>query len=198
MALLQNITYSPGEPMQAAFDKINAAINAINDVLGGGTAGQTLLKDSTGDFDTLWGTISGILPPQGGFAKRFLRTDSTNASWEFVDEITDGVNIIKHSIIPIGAWNMQADVYKYVNHGIADWTKILSVQGILVNDANNKRYPWTQRGESGLESSGTDFINSSQIRLFRTNGAVGDTNFSSSAFSSTANSRGFLIVTYLG
>lgn len=51
MALLPNITYSPGEPMEAAFDKMNAAIDAINEVLGGGTIGQQIRKASGTDFD---------------------------------------------------------------------------------------------------------------------------------------------------
>lgn len=54
MALLENITYSPGEPMQNAFDKINAAIDAINSALGGGSTGQILKKESDDDFDTMF------------------------------------------------------------------------------------------------------------------------------------------------
>lgn len=48
---LTNITYSPGESMQSAFDKINDAIDAINNALAGGVAGQALIKQSGTDFD---------------------------------------------------------------------------------------------------------------------------------------------------
>jgi hypothetical protein len=202
MALLETIVITGGgEPMLGAgnaFDKMNSVIETVNDSVGGGLTGQVLLKASDNDFDTVWDTITGTLPPQGGNAGKFLTTDATDASWVDVEQISDGTNLIKIKVLDIGTWNMNADDNKYVTHGIADWTKILSVQGVIVNDANDKRYPWTQRGESGLESSGIEFINSTQVRLYRTIAGSGGTNFDSSAFSSTGASRGYLVVTYLG
>ncbi|MES2829684.1 MAG: hypothetical protein V4687_16120 [Bacteroidota bacterium] len=202
MALLETLIITGGgEPILGAgnaFDKINTTIGAVNDTVGGGTTGQVLIKASDDDFDTVWDTITGTLPPQGGNAGKFLTTDATDASWVDVDQISDGTNLIKMKVLDIGTWNMNTDANKYVTHGIPDWTKILSVQAIIVNDANDKRYPWTQRGESGLESSGIEFINSTQVRLYRTNAGSGGTDFDSSAFSSTGSSRGYLIVTYLG
>lgn len=50
MALLDNITYSPGEPMQDCFDKINAAIDAINAALGG-TNNLKIATIPIGDWD---------------------------------------------------------------------------------------------------------------------------------------------------
>lgn len=50
--LLENINYSPGaDGMQATFDKINQAIDTINSVLGGGSAGSLIVKSSNADFD---------------------------------------------------------------------------------------------------------------------------------------------------
>lgn len=51
MALLPNITYSPGESMQSAFDKMNGAIDKINSVLAGGTSGQIISKINATDFN---------------------------------------------------------------------------------------------------------------------------------------------------
>lgn len=54
MPLLENITYSPGEPMQTAFDKTNDVIDVTNNVLGAGTTGQMLRKTSGVDFAVEW------------------------------------------------------------------------------------------------------------------------------------------------
>ena len=52
MALLQNIDYAPGQDtMQETFDKLNATIDTINSVLGGGADGDYISKASSADFD---------------------------------------------------------------------------------------------------------------------------------------------------
>lgn len=202
MALLDTIVITGGgEPMLGAgnaFDKMNKVIEATNDTIGGGSTGQVLIKNSDDDFDTKWDTITGTLPPQGGNAGKYLTTDSTDASWSDITQISDGTNLIKMKVLDIGSWNMNTDANKYVTHGIANWENILTVNGVIVNDANDKRYTWNGRGESGLETSGVEFINSTQIRLYRVDSSSPGTQFDSTAFQSTGASRGYLIVTYLG
>jgi hypothetical protein len=110
MALLENITYSPGEPIQDMYDKINAAIDKINSVLGGGTDDQIISKVNSTDFNTQ-------------FVNSFLPT---------------GVNL-KIAKVSIGDWSMFTP-NKDVAHGIADFTKILTVFIRVRNDSNTSYF----------------------------------------------------------
>lgn len=52
MALLDNILFSPGEPIQDMYDKINAAIDAINNALAGDSYKIKIVQIGDWDMDT--------------------------------------------------------------------------------------------------------------------------------------------------
>jgi len=60
--------------------------NALNSAVPtGGTAGQTLVKNSSTNYDFAWATSSGTsLPSQTGQSGNYLTTDGTSASWAAV------------------------------------------------------------------------------------------------------------------
>ena len=98
MALLPEISYAPNpaEPIADVYAKLNDAINAINTILGGGLAGQSIRKIDGADFNFQFFTPY-ALPPQGGQAGKFLATNGTSEAWSFgtkglvlFDSITPG------------------------------------------------------------------------------------------------------------
>ena len=59
---------------------LNNALNAA--VPAGGTTGQTLVKNSSTNYDFSWATSSGTsLPSQAGQSGNYLTTNGTTASW---------------------------------------------------------------------------------------------------------------------
>lgn len=178
-------------------DKYNN-LNSSYNGLAGGSTDQILAKNSNGDFDYKWISSGASIPDPAGHDGESLQSDGSGLVYGFPATITDGTYNIAYKVVPIGDWNMNSSPTKNVAHGIADWTKILFTQVIIVNDVNTKRYIFTQFGESGLSESGTQEINSTNVVLFRVNsGSGGSTDFDSTNFDSTAYNRGYVTIWYM-
>jgi hypothetical protein len=168
MALLENITYSPTEPIQDMYDKINAAINKINSVLGEGTAGQIPSKINSDDFNTAY--VNSILP-------------------------SSGTPNLKIKVLEIGDWNMDSTATLTVAHGLSDWTKIRSIEVSILNDASGRIYPIAGAADSttGALSGGYN-VGSPNVILYRTPSGI----FDGAGFDSTSFNRGWITIIYEG
>lgn len=154
MALLDNILYSPGEPIQDMYDKINAAIDQINAVLGGGTADQIIKKSDGVDFNTIM--TNSVLPDTG-------------------------VPNLKIKVLNIGDWNMDTTSNKIVAHGISDYKKIRMISVIIRDDSDSGYTCSPYLDPSDLLSHNFDVPGS--LNLFRANGSFYDSvNFDSTSY----------------
>ena len=170
MALLENITYSPGEPMTDFYDKLNAAIDAINAVAAGGTADQIASKINSTDFNT-----------------------------QFVNSFLPLTGTANHKVksIAIGDWNMDSTSSINVAHGLSatDYKKIKTISVMVRDDADSEYYRLDSiNASTGAYRGGVDRVNSTNIVLIRTD-SIG---FDSTSFDSTSYNRGYILVTYEG
>jgi len=105
-----------------------------------------------------------------------------------------GVTIPRQKVIVIGSWNMDADATNDVAHGLTA-SKIVGVRGVIVEDSAINYYPLC--GNEGGSATGLSAqiqnFDATNIRLDRLTGGLFDT----TAFDSTAGSRGWLIVDYI-
>jgi hypothetical protein len=170
MALLDNITYSPGEPIQNMYDKINAAIDKINDVLGGGTADQIVKKVDGTDFNTLM--VNSFLPASG----------------------TGNLKIAK---VPIGDWNMNTTTSITVAHGISDYKKIVAVFGRIRDDADSVYTSltgsFTTGGSPDIYGSITSWDETNINAARPTSSIYNDPNYNATSYN-----RGDLFIIYEG
>lgn len=104
---------------------------------------------------------------------------------------------LRTTILEIGDWNMDADTYSDVAHGLADFKKIRTVTIHILNDADDEIV--------NLMTSGIDIvtrqdplggiyeINSTNVRLGRIiNGDFDNTNFNATSFN-----RGWVTIEYV-
>jgi hypothetical protein len=96
-------------------------------------------------------------------------------------------------VIEIGDWNMDSAGTVTVNHGVADFKKIRSVDCIIRDDTDNFYYP-IDFFDTGTETvqGGKLGISSTQISLARKTGGV----FDSGSFDSTSFNRGWITISY--
>lgn len=168
MALLQNITYSPGESMTDFYNKINAVINQFNATLGGGTADQIIKKSDSADFNTAM--VNSILPASG----------TAN---------------LKIKVIEIGDWNMDTTGSVNITHGVANFKKIRSVYAVIRDDGDTLYTPLISdslpASSTGLRGQVAVF-QSSTLRLDRLVSGVYD----SASYDSTGYNRGWVTIIY--
>ena len=99
--------------------------------------------------------------------------------------------VLKKKIIEIGDWNMDTTVNVSISHGLADHTKIRSVQAMIRDDSDVGIAPLNRFVDfaNGLSDGGINVINATTINLVRRTGGLFDT----AAFDSTSFNRGFII-----
>lgn len=156
------------------YDKINATIDAINAVLGGGTVDQIIKKSDSVDFNTLM--TNSILPDSG-------------------------TSNLKIKVIEIGDWNMDSTSTKNVSHGLSDHKKIRSATAIIRPDDDGTYHylgqpvggTLTTPGEGGM-AAGIYRFTSTLVQMLRADGSV----FDDVAFDSTSFNRGFITIIYEG
>lgn len=190
MALLVNITYAPGEPIQDFYDKIIAAINTIN-LAGGGVNKGVLMKTSTGDF--AWTYVA--LNLDGGAQYKFPRKSAaTDYAYEFVNaiEVVDGVRVGRKKIT-IGTWNMDSSSTINVAHGLTSaQRKTASFEVYVYNDDDSAEYPLVRVSSGGDSAGGVHTVDDTNVELIR----VASGFFDSVDFNSTGSDRGYMIITY--
>ncbi len=168
MALLDNISYSPGEPIQDFYDKIIASINAINATLGGGTTDQIPSKVNSTDFNIAM--VNSILPLG---------------------------NNLKVKTVQIGDWNMDTTGTVSVAHGMSatDYKNIRHISAVVRNDANTEFYPLnSMNSASGQIRGGISKVDATNVIMFRTVSIGYDADVPN--FDSTSYNRGYITIIY--
>lgn len=188
---LQNITYSPPEPIQDYYDKLIAAINTIN-LAAGGANKAFLMKSSGSDF--AWTYV--VLNLDGGDTGEFLqKSSSSDYAFQYVKalEIQDDVRV-RQNKITIGAWNMSSDSTKTVAHGLnsTQWKAIRNIFVYIRNDADTKRYSVGRSSADGECDMSVNEIDSTNITLARKTGGE----FDDATFNDTGFDRGYIVIEY--
>jgi hypothetical protein len=123
---------------------------------------------------------------------RLLSGSAPTGSNEVV-RLADIGTIVKSAVLNIGAWNMNTTTELTLAHGLT-FSEIISVRGHIINDAQTYKYFF-----SGGQTSGSNMepylgpADATNLRLRIISGGA----YNSSSFSSTAISRGRIIVDYL-
>ena len=95
---------------------------------------------------------------------------------------------LRQKVIEIGDWNMDSTVSIGVNHGIADFLKIRSVNVIIIPDDSSVTTSLPDTGDGRIGA-----ITSTQIQLIRDVGSIYD----STDYDSTSFNRGFVTVGFV-
>jgi len=106
----------------------------------------------------------------------------------FVKNVTGGLNT---KVIDIGDWDMDADTFAQVAHGLT-LSKIRSISALIRRDDDLFRYDFMAFNSSG---TGAHYINASStnVSLFRhTSGTFDSTNYNATAFN-----RGWITIQYI-
>jgi len=172
MALLEELDSAPGaDKFPEMYDKINEAIQTINDILGGGASGLSIRKASTGDFDF-----------------EFFNPQNVDHATE-ADRLTDGTTDFRIKIIALPTWNMASVASINVVHGLS-LANILGVEVIIGNDAATLISSITSVDADDVDGSWT--ADGTNITLSRKSGA----SFDSGNYDGTALSRGWIKITH--
>tara|TARA_R110000868_G_scaffold5681_6_gene33623 strand:- start:19048 stop:19782 length:735 start_codon:yes stop_codon:yes gene_type:complete len=98
------------------------------------------------------------------------------------------------TFVNIGDWNMVLTNWKSVLHGIADFTKIVAVQVVIINDAGTFRYMLNSKQYPSTTMDGSvQLITSGAIQIERTTSGF----FDSVDFDSVGYNRGIVTIDYL-
>lgn len=96
-------------------------------------------------------------------------------------------SIIRPHKIDIGTWNMEGILNHSVAHGISDITKIVSMNGYVINDDGDLIYPIPSANNGG--DLYVFEVNATNIKLLSVPGGFFDT----ADFDSTAFNRGVIV-----
>jgi len=137
-----------------------------------------LYKDASGNYYNKFlmeehvGFISGL-----GFEKNLL-----------ADVFT------RKKILEIGDWNMVANVFVYVAHGLGSyWKKIRSISAVIRNDTDDVYYNLEQHLSTTAHfQGGVEWVTPTEIRLSRYSGGT----FDNLPFDSTSYNRGWIYIEY--
>jgi hypothetical protein len=142
-------------------------------------------------FEALYGTSGTTFPDNttGEISEGDMR--------QFGKDIADSlfnppIGEVQYTVLNIGDWDMDANNFTVVNHGIADFTKIRSVNVIIRDDAGTNHYTVLQGAATGASAWITQ-ISSTQITLERE--AAGD--YDNTGFDSTTYNRGWITIGYV-
>jgi hypothetical protein len=104
--------------------------------------------------------------------------------------------LIKKKIVEIGDWKMDSTANISVAHGIADFTKIRSVDVYIIDDGATNIYPLNMAFKQNPtpDVQGTvGSINSTDVVMYRLTGGT----FDMANFDSTSYNRGWIHITYV-
>lgn len=103
-----------------------------------------------------------------------------------------GIITLSKKIIEIGAWNMDATDQVFVNHGLADFTKVRSVTVLILNDAGSGSVPINGISSGGvLDGGGVEAVNSVNVALRRVSGGFFD---GTPVYDDPSINRGFITI----
>ncbi|MDF2457467.1 MAG: hypothetical protein K0R51_3460 [Cytophagaceae bacterium] len=109
---------------------------------------------------------------------------------------TDGLVKIRTKVVPIGNWNMNSTDNVSINHGVSDFTKILSCAVTIINDAGTLLYTPYDAAFGVGGNLGISNINPTDVTIYRIDGSSGGI-FDNSNFQNTGISRGNILIQYM-
>jgi len=120
---------------------------------------------------------------------------SSAASGSGLVDFADIQRPIYKKVIPIGAWDMDANSFKLVTHGV-DAFKIISVRANILSDDGTGNFALDSFSAGSLLGGYSSFTRTTntQVELLRYSTGF----FDSPSFSSTAINRGYVVIEYLG
>jgi len=107
--------------------------------------------------------------------------------------------LIQKKIVEIGDWNMDSTENISVAHGIADFTKIRSIDVYIIDDGATNIYPLNMAYTTGQNTHVTSVqgtvgsISTTDVVMSRLTGGT----FDSANFNSTSYNRGWIHITYV-
>ena len=124
----------------------------------------------------------------------------TNGATQFNFSSCVRISYTRKIVINIGDWDMDADADKNVAHGIADYTKIVSVDAIIIPDigspVDGNLYPLGHTSPSlgtyGINNGWVISIDATNVLLNRY--ATGG--FDGTSYNATSFNRGYLVIEY--
>lgn len=158
------------------------------------------VKDNPGD-----GTGTPVNEQVYGDIHQFfekLMADAGMAANNAPESVYDGFQLnealdrifLPKKVIQIGDWNMDADQFRSVAHGLPNYLKIRRVNITIIHDNGTTYSPLDlpQSGLNGTVEGGITNINSVNIDLYRfTTGQFDSVNYDSTSFN-----RGFITIEY--
>ena len=142
---------------------------------------------------------------ESGIAYNDLPDNETDGFQYFlalIKVVTDNVNImgadslvkLKRKIIDIGEWKMEDNASKSVAHGIADHSKIRSVEVYIRNNTGSNIIPLNTAydGSVGSVQGSIGIVDSTNVYLYRLNLGL----FQANSFNSSSYNRGWIHIIY--
>ena len=118
---------------------------------------------------------------------------SEDESAEYVDaSAVTTYRKIKTKVLEIGDWDMDANAFVSVSHGLTDNTKIVSIQAMIINDSGTNIVPLNGSSVADAHTGGVGAVTSTVINLFRASPGI----FDDSDYDSTSYNRGVVTVSY--
>lgn len=108
----------------------------------------------------------------------------------------DGSAKVRTKVLNIGDWNMDANTFTTITHGVTNYQNILSVSVVIRTDLSAP--PTTHLlnaadSDTVVVSGGVGEIDATTIRLYRLTGGI----FDNANYDATSYNRGFVTITYL-
>jgi len=113
-----------------------------------------------------------------------------------LDAVIDELNnnrFMKYAVVNIGDWDMDADQFKIVTHGIADYKKIRTVEAIIRDDSDVSYNNINVGSPTGIAGGGVNTITSTSVYLGRVTGGI----FDAATYDSTSYNRGYVTIGYV-
>lgn len=136
---------------------------------------------------------------ESAIAYNDLPDNATNGFQYFLalQEVINSSLLIKKKIVNIGDWNMDGTANVSVAHGIADFSKIRSIDVYIIDDAAFNIYPlnsaYTPATPVTVVQGTIASIGSTHVVLYRLAGGL----FDGIEFNSTSYNRGWIHITYV-
>lgn len=124
-------------------------------------------------------------------AAAILTTLGLTATVAEINTVCDG-GVLKHKVIDIGDWDMDATVNIQVAHGLTR-DNIRQISVVVRDDAAEDYYPLDYSDAAHANLEGAFYINQTQVQLFRRAGGI----FDHTDFNSTSYNRGWITIWYV-
>jgi hypothetical protein len=136
--------------------------------------------------------------PIGASTPDAITGTTITANTGFTGDLTGGIVetgssvVMNMKVVDIGDWDMNSDTTKSIAHGVADFTKIRSIQALIRNDADNLAVDFSSLN-AGLDASVRWMtVGATNIILERATSGV----FDNTSYDSTSYNRGWVTLWY--